>query len=289
MPGNTPKKESTYESYSASSYNRSMGGSSGIGGSSGMSFGESVMRSLQLAKKQEEMMIPASSSPEEKPKLNLSKMNVNERKPEEKKNFNALSMKLVKPPEKKPAEKKAEPSVISPQKGAQKPQGKQGKVDIMDIDFLSGSPEPKLEKPVNYSSNSDVFDFLSGPATATNNPLPQQPSQAVQQSYNGLNFGLLGTNTNPAPQAQNITLQQASQQQTANSSFLFTTANTSTPSYNYQQSPLQTTTPAFSFTQQPPQAHPPQPAQNISISLNTSSQVSPALSSQNRRLLPRWT
>lgn len=80
IPSNTSKKESTYESYSASSYNKSMGGTIG-GGSSGMSFGESVMRSLQQAKKQEEI-IPTSSIPEEKPKLNLSKMNVNERKPE---------------------------------------------------------------------------------------------------------------------------------------------------------------------------------------------------------------
>lgn len=248
-----------------------------------MSFGESVMRSLQQAKKQEDMMIPVSNPPEEKPKLNLSKMNVNERKPEDKKNFNALSMKLVKPPEKKLAEKKSEPSVVSPQKAAQKPQAKQGKVDIMDIDFLSGSPEPKQEQPINYSSSSDVFDFLSGPNTKINNNPPQQPVQPVQQSYsNGLHFGL-GMNNNPVPQTQSISLPPASQQA---SNFLFT-ANTPTPNYNYQQPPLQTT-PPFSFTQQPPQTRlPPLPAQNIS--LNTSSQVTPSLSSPNRPLLLRWT
>jgi hypothetical protein len=268
-----------------------MGGGTIGGGSSGMSFGESVMRSLQQAKKQEETMIPTSTVPEEKPKLNLSKMNINERKPEEKKNFNSLSMKLVKPPEKKPTEKKPEPSVISPQKAAQKPQGKQGKVDIMDIDFLSGSPEPKQEQTVNYSSSSDVFDFLSGPSTVTNNPPPQLPVQPVQQSYsNGLNFGLLGTNPNPVHPTQNISFQPASQQQAVNSNFLFT-GSTATPSYNYQQPPLQTTTaPAFSFTQQPSQKRPPPlPAQNISISLNTPSQVLLSLSSSNQLLRLRWT
>lgn len=160
----------------------------------------------------------------------------------------------------------------------------------MDIDFLSSSPEPRQEQPVNYSSSSDVFDFLSGPTnTATSISTPQPPTQSLQQNYsNGLNFGLLGTNDNAVPQTQSISLQPTNQQQTANSNFLFT-ANTPPPSYNYQQPPLQTNPPsAFSFTQQPPQIRPPLPAQNISISLNTPSQVPLLLSSPNQHLL-RWT
>jgi hypothetical protein len=253
-----------------------------------MSFGESVMRTLQQAKKQEERVEPPTFQ-EEKPKLNLSKMNVNERKPEEKKNFNSLSMKLVKPPEKKPTEKKLETGVGSPQKGQQKPPGKpQGKVDIMDIDFLSGSPEPKQEQPVKYSSPSDPFDILSGPAPLPSNPVQQQ--QHMQQNpSNGLNFSLLAQTPNLLPQSQSPSLPAANQQP---SNFLFT-PNAPSPNYSYQQAPLQTSTTLqtstnpFSFAQAP-QSRPP-PAQNISISLNAPPQVPSSPFSPNPMPVPRWT
>jgi hypothetical protein len=49
------KKESPYESYSSNTFNKT-GGSFGVGsnGSGSMTFGESVMRSLQQARKTEE-------------------------------------------------------------------------------------------------------------------------------------------------------------------------------------------------------------------------------------------
>lgn len=86
-----------------------------------------------------EVLTPPVEKPPNKNKLDLSKMN--ERKPEEKKNFNSLAMKLVKPPEKtekKPVEKKVElngSNVTTASKPQAKPASKVN--DIMDLDFLS--------------------------------------------------------------------------------------------------------------------------------------------------------
>lgn len=65
------KKEGAYESYSANSYKLGMPSSNG----GGMSFGESVMRTLNESKKVEKKV--EQPMVEEKPssKLNLSKMN----------------------------------------------------------------------------------------------------------------------------------------------------------------------------------------------------------------------
>lgn len=79
--GNAPAagKKETYESFSSSSFNKSGSLGSGYNSGASMSFGESVMRTLQQARKTEEPTEKEESSPPqaEKPssKLNLSKMN----------------------------------------------------------------------------------------------------------------------------------------------------------------------------------------------------------------------
>jgi hypothetical protein len=93
---------------------------------------------------------------------------MNEKKPEpkvddSKKNFNNLALKLVKPPEKKPLEKKAETAVPSPVKASTKPSGK---IDIMDLD-LGLSPVTTtntVTQPVS-SQSIDPFDFLGNSTT----------------------------------------------------------------------------------------------------------------------------
>jgi hypothetical protein len=243
LPTTGTARKDTYESFSASSYRPGFGS----GGSTGMTFGESVMRSLQQAKKEERVDPPPS---EEKPagKLNLAKMNI--AKPEEKKNFNSLSMKLVKPPEKKAVEKKEQP-VVPAQKQQPKPQQRPaGKVDIMDFDFLGSVPEPNQEQTVDNSSKSNTFDFLGAPTT-TNPPVSQS-----QTSFNVLKFAPTVPNgqiNSPVP------YQGIAHQPTAPQNFFY--GGSPVPAFNFVPA-AQSVPPNFI----PPQSSPPVPAVSISLS-----------------------
>lgn len=52
-------------------------------------------------------------------------------------------MKLVKPPEKKPIEKKVEATITSKPQQQQQQHKPTGKVNIMDLDFLSFNENPQ--------------------------------------------------------------------------------------------------------------------------------------------------
>jgi hypothetical protein len=177
---------------------------------------------------------------------------MNERKPEEaKKAFNSLSMKLVKPPEKKPTDKKPEPAtnaalkVNAPAAKAHKPAGK---VDIMDLDFLSFD-QPKVEEPVKQA-NTGSLNLLGAPVSQPAKPAVQStPIQSLD-----LNFSL-STATEPA-KPQTAYIQPASQQNSSN--FLY---NNNFNAFNYAQPTQPQQNGSFSFSTTP------QPQHNIPISL----------------------
>jgi hypothetical protein len=167
---------------------------------------------------------PASYVEQEKPqssKLNLNNMieKKAEKKPEgEKKSFNSLSMKLVKPAEKKskpvgPASKPSQPAGNKPAQkesvsvnlfdeldlgvgeASSQPQQPQ---QTQDLDFLLGGPtQPQSQQSQPASNSFDLFgQSVSAPAS---NSAPQsQPTQPYQ------NFSL--PVTQPPPPQQSFTL-----------------------------------------------------------------------------------
>lgn len=104
-----------------------------------------------------------------------------ERKAEEpKKSFNNLSLKLVKPPEKKKSDKPAEQPPIKAVNEPVKPvihkpiQKETKKIDIMDFDF---NVSPSAVEPQQQLGSIDFLGGSSQPQNTINN-----------NSFNGLSF-----------------------------------------------------------------------------------------------------